>query len=122
MQAGSLFVHLAGADIVGLVGLDQDQPGEYQRLPWTTGLPGLIVHHLCVDPDHQRRGHATRLMAFAEDLARQEACAGIRLDAYSGNPAAVALYTRRGYSRVGETYFPRRALPFVCFERSVGIC
>ncbi|WP_173049782.1 hypothetical protein [Nitrospira sp. KM1] len=43
----------------------------------------------------------------------------VRLDAYSGNPQALTLYRRRGYREAGQVTFPRRALPFICFEFEV---
>jgi hypothetical protein len=55
-------------------------------------------------------------MDFAESHAARSGYASIRLDAYTGNPRSVQLYRRRGYREVGQVYFPRRTLPFWCFE------
>ena len=40
--------------------------------------------------------------------ARDHGYACIRLDAYTGNPRAMALYERRGYRQIGQARFPRR--------------
>ncbi len=56
------------------------------------------------------------MMDFAENFARSHDFSCIRLDAYT-NPQALGLYERRGYRRVGQLYFPRRELPFACFEK-----
>jgi len=58
-------------------------------------------------------------MDFAEAFAKEHGFSGIRLDAYTGNPLALALYERRGYHRIGQTRFPRRELPFYCCEKIV---
>lgn len=101
---------------VASVALDETQAEEYGSLAWTGEEPALVVHRLCVDPEAQGRGHAHRLMEFAELHAARSGYASVRLDAYTGNPRSVELYRRRGYREVGQIHFPRRALPFWCFE------
>ena len=59
-------------------------------------------------------------MDFAESFAMEHGFSCIRLDAYTGHPPALALYERRGYDRVGQVYFPRRELPFDCFEKTIA--
>jgi ribosomal protein S18 acetylase RimI-like enzyme len=81
------------------------------------GEPALVVHRLCVDPAYQGNGLGSQLMDFAEAHAKQNTYVSIRLDAYAGNPRAVWLYERRGYRKAGQVYFPRRTLPFFCFEK-----
>jgi ribosomal protein S18 acetylase RimI-like enzyme len=104
---------------VASVALDDVQSPEYSALQWTTAEPALVVHRLCVDPSAQGRGHAHRLMEFAESHGAGHGYASIRLDAYTGNPRSVQLYRRRGYREVGQVRFPRRELPFWCFEISL---
>jgi ribosomal protein S18 acetylase RimI-like enzyme len=58
-------------------------------------------------------------MDFAERFARDRGFPCIRLDAYTGNPAALALYRRRGYHCAGQVFFPRRDLPFDCYEKII---
>ena len=119
IQSARLFVALVGAECHGVVALDSRQEPEYASLPWRTGEPALVVHRLCVDPTVQRRGLGRRLMDFVETYGREKGYAGIRLDAYTGNPDSITFYRQRGYREVGQVFFPRRPLPFVCFERSL---
>ena len=116
----SLFVlEDAGAGgVVGCVTLTPEQDPEYGTVAWALPEPALVVHRLCVEPAMQGRGHAHRIMGFAESHAAARGYASVRLDAYTGNPRAVALYRRRGYREAGQVFFPRRALPFSCFERA----
>ena len=107
-----------GGTLVGCVTLTEDQNPEYATVGWTLPEPALVVHRLCVEPAAQGCGHAHRLMEFAESHAAARRCASVRLDAYTGNPRAVALYRRRGYREAGQVFFPRRTLPFYCFERA----
>lgn len=118
VRARSLYVALEKGNCCGAVCLNEKQEKAYRQVEWCGSKPVLVVHRLCVDPAFQGLGIAGQLMDYAEDLALQRRYASIRLDAYAGNPKAVALYEGRGYRRVGEVSFPRRDLPFYCFEKT----
>jgi ribosomal protein S18 acetylase RimI-like enzyme len=113
----SLYVLEENNLCIGAVSLNQEQDVAYQQVNWLGGEPVLVVHRLCVHPNYQGTGLGSRLMDFAEEHAKRNAYASIRLDAYTGNPAAFKLYERRGYLKAGQVYFPRRTLPFFCFEK-----
>ena len=120
VERGALFI-LEDDDgrCVGSVALDEEQADEYREVAWTTSEPALVVHRLTIDPRAQGRGLGHELMAFAEAHAARRGYAGVRLDAYSGNHRSEQLYRRRGYREVGQVYFPRRTLPFWCFELAI---
>jgi len=121
VRRGALYVLEDDAGrCIGSVALDQTQADEYSALAWVTDEPALIVHRLCIDPAEQGRGLAHELMSFAESYAAARGYRSVRLDAYTGNPQSGQLYRRRGYREVGQISFPRRLLPFWCFELSVG--
>lgn len=116
-RSRSLFVAREGDSCVGSICLTADQPEEYRLIPWTyTSGRALVVHRLCVHPERQGQGVARQLMDFTEQFAQSEGYACIRLNAYSGNSRSIKLYQRRGYQRARQVHFPRRALPFICFE------
>lgn len=116
-RSQSLFVARQDERCVGSVCLNRNAPEQYRSVSWSyPSMSALVVHRLCVDPQWQRQGVARQLMDFAEQFAQLEGYAIIRLDAYLGNPTAIQLYERRGYQRMGEVHFPRRPLPFACFE------
>ena len=55
-------------------------------------------------------------MDYVENYARRHRYASLRLDAYIGYARALAFYKERGYHEAGQVLFPRRELPFICFE------
>ena len=117
-RAGSLFVVRVDGECVASVSLNDSQPEQYRAIPWQcVDGRALVIHRPCVHPGWQRRGLGRKLMDFTEDFALRSAFSCIRLDAYTGNPRALALYEKRGYHRVGQALFPRRVLPFDCFEK-----
>ncbi len=105
----------AGAP-VGYVALNEEQSEEYRDVPWLeNGGAPLVIHRLCVDPVFQGRGAAKTLLSFAETFALQTGHTSIRLDAFTQNPAALALYDSLGYDWRGEVTF-RKGL-FRCYEK-----
>ncbi|MEF8852655.1 MAG: GNAT family N-acetyltransferase [Haloarculaceae archaeon] len=70
---------------------------------------GLVVDgdvgelfRVAVDPDHQREGHGSRLLAALEDAARDRGVERVVLTTARRQAAAVAFYPERGYERTGS--------------------
>jgi len=70
-----------------------------------------VVHRLCVDPRLQRCGVGRQVMEAVEAMLRSRGLLAVRLDTFSGNPAAQRFYLGLGYRPAGEiqghkgTYF-----------------
>ena len=106
---------------LGFISINEDQSPEYKELVWSDeGGRVLVIHRLAVNPEWQKQGVGRQLMDFAENYAMKKGYTSIRLDAYSGNPGALNLYECRGYKKVGQLFFPRRELPFYCYEKMIG--
>ena len=101
--------------LAGLVTLNEAQSPEYGEVAWRHTGRALVVHRLAVDPARQGRGLAAALMAFAEQHAATGGYYAIRLDVFTRNPAATALYEHRGYRRAGTVRFTKGL--FLCFEK-----
>jgi ribosomal protein S18 acetylase RimI-like enzyme len=117
-RQGTLFI----IDDIAAVCLNEVQPPEYAALPWCD-QPGrvLVVHRLCVDPDHRGKGVAKTMMDFAESYAAENGHSSIRLDTWIGNARALDLYRKRGYELIGQVVFARRPLRFDCFEKRISL-
>lgn len=62
--------------------------------------PETKLYFIVVDPDHHRRGHATRLMDDLHDSARLAGNTHVRLDVEKVNEEAIQLYMKYGYTSV----------------------
>jgi ribosomal-protein-alanine N-acetyltransferase len=60
------------------------------------------IHNIAVDPSRQRQGAGGRLLQEAEAEGRRRGAWGAVLDVRSTNTAALALYGRFGYRRIGR--------------------
>jgi len=115
----ALWVFIAENRPVGCVSFYATMDEEYKALDWIVPESRhLYVHRLAVHPNFQRQNIAKKLMDFAEDKARDQKCASIRLDTFSQNPRNLKFYRMRGYQKTGGTlYFPKQSEhPFVALE------
>jgi len=104
--------------VAGLIVINEDQSPEYAGVAWRHGGRVLVVHRLTIHPDYQRHKLAFYLMDFAEEMAATGNYDCIRLDAFTRNPAAFALYENRGYRKAGIVRF--RKGNFFCFEKKIS--
>jgi len=65
----------------------------------------LLIENVAVDPDHQSLGHGRRLLALAEDIARELGRPRVRLYTNQRFEVNIALYRRLGYAIDGEEDF-----------------
>lgn len=104
----------------GVMALNQLQPAEYEEIEWECKLPEfLVVKRLATDPAFQRQGIGIEMMAFAEELAREQHFTSIRLDVYSISQPARLLYRKLHYKEIAEFHFPGIELPFIAMEKEL---
>jgi ribosomal protein S18 acetylase RimI-like enzyme len=118
LQEGSIHVIERFGEVNGFIVLNEFQSSEYTTVEWKVPGRTLVVHRLTIAPIYQRRGLASLLMTFAEEMAAAEGYDCIRLDAFTRNPAANSLYEKRGYRKAGIVRF--RKGDFYCYEKAVG--
>ncbi|GAA4276098.1 GNAT family N-acetyltransferase [Aquimarina mytili] len=109
---------LEEVNIKGILVLTQIMDEEYAPVQWLTkNKNNLYIHRLAVDPTYWGQGCAQKLMEYAESYAIKNGFASIRLDTFSQNKRNQKFYETRGYSRLGEIYFPKQSEdPFYCYE------
>lgn len=115
----TLFAYRENDRILGIVVLNETQDPEYGDISWSTSEEdrNLVVHRLAVDPEHQGKGIARKLMDFAEQWAREQGYDAIRLDTFSQNPRNQRFYENRGYTKLESVYLSYRDdFPYFCYE------
>ena len=119
IEAGALYVLEINKTIVGCIMLSDVKDDSYKDVKWLTkDFKNLYVHRLAVNPDYQKKGHGRRLMDFAESFAVENNFTSIRLDTFSLNHRNNKFYKSRGYTQLGDVFFPIQSdLPFHCYEK-----
>ena len=104
--------------VVGCIAITSEKDVEYNDIEWLTAdSHHYYIHRLAIHPKFQHNGYARQLMDFAESYAQQQHAVSIRLDTFSANKRNQRFYEARGYTRLGDIYFPRQSdLCFHCYE------
>ena len=104
VSAGTLWLLEDGGLPAGAVILNHDQAGFWAGGSWQVPAEEeqvLAVHTLSVDPGCSRRGGGRFLLDFARKLGRETGCKALRLDVFTENSPAIALYETYGFRRAG---------------------
>ncbi len=104
VTAGEMVVMAQGSRILASMVLNQDQAPEYSRIPWhftAAGEDVLVVHTLCIPPEHARQGIGRRMVAYAIVEGRRRGARVIRLETNRLNVPAQALYESCGFRVAG---------------------
>ena len=101
VKNGSLYVCEIDGQIRGAVILDSKQPPEYRKIGWSVEAKRsevLVVHTLCVHPEHAGSGIGSAIVDFAKELAEESGCLTIRLNTTEKNVNAAHLYLKNGFA------------------------
>ena len=118
IERNELYVLLQDDEIVGCVVISLFMDEEYRSVNWLTeNGTNYYIHRLAVYPKYQGKGLAQQLMAFAENFAREHNAHSVRLDTFSQNKRNQKFYEQRGYTKLGDIFFPNQSqYPFHCYE------
>ncbi|WP_179007175.1 GNAT family N-acetyltransferase [Winogradskyella forsetii] len=120
LKKGTLYILKNANLLIGAISISEEQEKAYESITWEfDATKVLVIHRLIVDPKHQHRGHAKRLMDFAENFAKEHNYTSIRLDAYSPNTRVLKFYKKRHYIIRGNVNFPKREHVFYCMEKAL---
>lgn len=67
--------------------------------------------NICIDPEYQRLGHGSRLVAHLLRIARDAGACNALLEVRVSNTSAFRLYHRMGFNEIGQRkgYYPAHA-------------
>jgi GNAT superfamily N-acetyltransferase len=110
-------------DLIAIIVLTDVMDDEYLEVDWLSeNGNNLYVHRLAVDPMHQNKGVASKLMDFAEEFARSKGYESVRLDTFSLNSKNNFFYKKRLYKKLSDVYFPAQSEhPFHCYELLLNV-
>ncbi|TMU55156.1 GNAT family N-acetyltransferase [Flagellimonas algicola] len=118
LERGELYIKEVDGKLVGAIVVSTFMDEEYVPVQWLTpNCNSSYIHRICVDPKLQGKGHAQKLMDFAEEQSREKGFASVRLDTFSQNKRNQRFYEQRGYQKLGDIFFPKQSShPFHCYE------
>ena len=121
IESNSLYLAKINQEIVGCIMLTKNKDDVYKDIKWLSeDNINLYVHRLAVHPQFQKKGIGRKMMDFAEDYAKLNNYESVRLDTFSKNERNNIFYKSRGYTKLGNVYFPKQSrFPFHCYEKLI---
>ena len=117
INSGDLYVDERDGEVAGFICVNQVEPVEYEELDWSSKEKAMVVHRMAVNPKFRRKGIASGMMKFADELANSRGIRYMKTDTYSVNPKMNALFVKCGYKFVGEMSFLGKEKPFNSYEK-----
>ena len=71
----------------------------------TSGDRYVTIHRMAIDDGYRRTGLSRKMIAFAEEQAREQGLLSVRADTHRGNLAMRGLMRRCGYALCGEVRY-----------------
>lgn len=105
--------------IEGFICINQDESEEYIPLKWQADSKAVVLHRMAVSPRSRGCGVASKLIAFAEEVATQESISWIKTDTNEANTIMKAMLEKRGYQYVGQVYYRVPGTPYNCYEKKL---
>lgn len=88
--------------IIAVYVISEESDEAYDKCKWDNpDDTTCIIHRLCIDPEYQDQGLGKKIMQHIEEQAREMKYESIRLDVFTQNPRALALYKNSGYEERG---------------------
>lgn len=102
MQKNQMFIGKKNGPIAVCFVLNEECDEEYKNGKWICPQSHFcVIHRLCVNPDFQNQGIATKTINYIEDFCRFQKYESIRLDCFTQNPYSRRLYDKCGYVITG---------------------
>ena len=82
--------------------LSEECDEEYKNGKWKyPNSKFCVIHRLCVNPEFQNQGIASKTMDYIEKICKKAGYDSIRLDCFTENPYSQKLYNKAGYNVTG---------------------
>lgn len=111
MRTGEVYLLEHQGELVGTVKLELRRPPR--------DVAHVYLSQLAIEPSHQRQGLGRRLMALAEERAREAGVHQVRLDTAIPAEHLIRWYEALGYAKIGEVQWPGKTYRSVVLAKSV---
>lgn len=117
IEKQDLYVEEVDGKIAGFICINYDEPKEYIDLNWSSNEKAMVVHRMAVNPHFRKMGIASKLVDFAEELAKENNVLYLKSDTYSINSKMNSLLIKCGFIKIGEMSFLGKEKSFYCYDK-----
>lgn len=115
------YIFESDGDLIGSVILNESQSEEWNLVPWNY-IDGriIVIHALAINPKVQGKGYGQQVLELCEAYGFNNGYTAMRLDVFSKNAAAIRLYEKNAFQKVGEVTFSFKPIghqQYYCYEK-----
>jgi len=120
LDDGNIFLIKDRGVCKGMVTLSSKEPEEYRQLNFTSvNKKPLYMMRMAVHPMWQGKGIASKMIEFAQQMAREKGYTCIRLDVFQTSEDARNLCIGRNFKEIGSFQSDYQRIPFLCYEKQL---
>lgn len=120
VENGLLFLFKTDYHSLGMISFATKISDEYNDVSWENSSDkALLISRIFVHATWRKHGITDKLMAFAEEYAKERGYTSLRLDVYSENEDAITFFNRLQYHQSGQIHKKIQKVPFFCFEKKI---
>lgn len=110
-----MYLGIIDEQIVSVYVVNEEGYEEYDVESWQRSEHCAFLHRFCVHPKYQGQGIGHQTLKYLHEQLKKHNYQAVHLDVFNHNLAAIALYEKNGYQRVGKVTF--RKGQFILMEK-----
>ena len=117
---GVLYLYKELGVAKGMISLTKDQPEGYEGVEWKSkGDNVLYIKRFAVHPYWQDSDVGEKLIAYAENYAKENKFTSIRMDVLDSYPVDDNFFSSKKFDIAGTFHSSFQKLPYTCYEKSL---
>lgn len=117
IKNASLYIFERNNEVAGFICLNKQEDEAYKKLNWQKQGEAIVIHRFAVKRSYQNQRIGSKLLEFAENLARNKGINYLKVDTNSKNKKMNAFFQKHGFKFVGQIYLRKVPDPFNCYEK-----
>lgn len=120
IEKKNLFTYEENGEVGGIICVNTIEPNEYAEVTaWRQQGVAMVVHRVAIAMKMRKKGIATQLLTFAEQVAAEKGIPYLKTDTYSVNSKMNTLFSKLGYKLCGTIHFMGREKEFNCYDKEL---
>lgn len=117
IKIASLYIFERNNEVAGFICLNKLEDEAYKSVNWQKENEAIVIHRFAVKRSYQNQRIGSKLLEFAENLARNKGINYLKVDTNSKNRKMNAFFQKHGFKFVGQINLRKVPDPFNCYEK-----
>ena len=120
IDSGILYLFKELGIAKGMICLSKEKPDGYDDVDWRTDSGNVLyIKRFAVHPYWQDSEVGEKLIAYAEEYAKDNKFTCIRMDVLDSYPVDDSFFSSKKFTMAGTFHSSFQKLPYTCYEKSL---